>query len=241
LSLFATLIAIPAYNEEAVIARVASGIRDAIPEADVLVIDDGSEDATPLILQKEGIPFARQPCNLGYGRTIQTAVRCARQQGYGALITADGDGQHSPEDVRSLALASRDDPSDYLIGSRYLATRDYSTAPVDRRIGMQLFSWLTGWVGPTRVYDTTSGLKVIRATVFDALLRWHFVDFHAEAIVYLASLGYTIGEHSVGSHPRRRGVSMYTPLASISYPVKTLTMTALAVAHARLEKRRNAR
>ena len=241
MSLPETLVAIPAYNEAAAIARVATGIREAVPEAAVLVIDDGSEDATPAVLRDEGIPCARHPCNLGYGRAIQTAVRCARQRGYRTLVTADGDGQHSPEDVRALFLASRESASDYLIGSRYLASGDYSSAPLDRRLGMQLFSWITGRLGPTRVYDTTSGLKAIRGTVFDALLRWHFVDFHAEAIVYLASLGYRIGEHPVGSRPRRSGVSMYTPLASISYPVKTLTMTLLAVAHARLERRRSAR
>jgi glycosyltransferase involved in cell wall biosynthesis len=165
-------------------------------------------------------------------RAIQTAIKYAAYHRYDALITLDADGQHAPEQVLSLFAEFESSGGDCLVGSRFVTTRGYAGAPLERRIGMHLFSWLTWIFAGKRVYDTTSGLKAIRATAFETLARWHFVDFHAEAIVYLSRLGFKVAEFPITVAERRAGVSMYSPFKALVYPAKTALMVLLAVAHA---------
>src|SRR5882672_2538540 len=93
------LIAIPAYNEARTIAAVVERVRSSLPDNDLLVVDDGSGDATRLILKTLGVTVATHMCNLGYGRAIQTAIMYALDSDYDALITLDADGQHQPEQI----------------------------------------------------------------------------------------------------------------------------------------------
>ena len=230
------LIAIPAYNEEATVAGVVEKVRAAIPEHDLLVVNDGSIDATGAVLAGLGIATATHFCNLGYGRALQTAIQYARRHGYEALVTLDADGQHDPEAIRALVARFFEDGLDVMVGSRYVASRRYEGAPLGRRIGMRLFSWLVALFGGRRIYDTTSGLKVIGAAAFEPLTRWHFVDFHAEAIVYLMRLGYRLGEHPITVAPREHGVSMYSALSHVKYPLKTLLLVLLGLLEASISR-----
>ena len=226
------LVAIPAFNEGSTIGDVVRRVREHLHGFDLLVVNDGSTDATETVLSGMNVQTATHLCNLGYGRAIQTAIKFAARRGYDALITLDADGQHRPEDVLNVFSDFEATGVDYLIGSRFVRSRDYATSPFERRFGMRLFSWLTRIFAGRRVYDTTSGLKVLRRTTFDPLVRWHFVDFHAEAIVYLSRLGFSIGESPITVDERRVGVSMYSPFKALVYPVKTGLMVLLAVAHA---------
>ncbi|MEO8361754.1 MAG: glycosyltransferase family 2 protein [Vicinamibacteria bacterium] len=230
------LVAIPAFNEAPTITEVVARVRQSLPEFDLLVINDGSLDRTQDILDGLGVTTAQHLCNLGYGRAIQTAIKYAARHHYDALITLDADGQHAPEQVLALFREFQSSQGDCLVGSRFVAARDYSGAPFDRRLGMLIFSWLTLVFTGKRVYDTTSGLKAIRATVFEPLARWHLVDFHAEAIVYLSRLGFKVAEFPITVEERRAGVSMYSPFKAMVYPMKTALMVLLAVVHAGYSK-----
>ena len=179
------LVAIPAYNEEATIQRVVNTIREHLPGLDVLVVNDGSSDATGKVLRQLNVATAAHLCNLGYGRAIQTAIKYAHINEYDMLVTLDADGQHHPEQIRDMLEEFMLCEVDVLIGSRYIKTKNYSGSPLGRRIGMKLFSMLTAAITQQRVYDTTSGLKIIRRRAFCPLTKWQFVDFHAEAIIYL--------------------------------------------------------
>ncbi len=106
-------------------------------------------------------------------------------------------------------------------------------------MGMQLFSVMVKLITGRRIYDTTSGLKVIKRRVFDPLLRWHFVDFHAEAIIYLLRLGYRVGECPISVAERTHGQSMYSALSHLKYPLKTFLMVILGLVEAELSRRRN--
>ncbi len=233
------LVAIPAYNEAGTIAAVVGSVRASLPGYDLLVVNDGSGDATGQILETLNTPVATHLCNLGYGRAVQTAIMYALDCGYDALVTLDADGQHHPEQIAGLLREFDAGGWDVLIGSRYVARRGYQDAPLGRRIGMQLFSMLVRLVMGQRVFDTSSGMKVIRRTVFDPLTHWHFVDFHAEAIVYLMRLGYRIGEFPVTVAARTQGTSMYTPLNYFKYPLKTSMLVLLGIIEAALTRRRH--
>ena len=232
------LVAIPAYNEEGTIEEVVRRVRESLPDFDLLVVNDGSRDATGEILDRLKVVTATHLCNLGYGRAIQTAIKYAHDCDYDVLITLDADGHHLPEQVLSLYHVQVMHGWDVLIGSRYVMTHDYSQAPLGRRIGMQLFSLLVRAISGHHIYDTTSGLKVIRRSVFEALTHWHFIDFHAEAIVYLLRLGYRVGEHPITAAERVQGQSMYSLLSHFTYPLKTSLILLLGVVEAGLTRRR---
>jgi glycosyltransferase involved in cell wall biosynthesis len=232
------LIAIPAYNEAGTIADVVGRVRASLPGHDLLVVNDGSRDATGRIVEALDAAVATHLCNLGYGRAVQTAIMYALDRGYDALVTLDADGQHQPEQIEGLLREFESGGWDMLIGSRYVETRGYHGAPLGRRVGMQLFSVIVKAVMGRRVYDTSSGLKVIRRTVFAPLAHWHFVDFHAEAIVYLMRLGYRIGEHPVTVAERTQGHSMYTTVNYFKYPLKTSMLVLLGIIEAALTRRR---
>ena len=223
------LVGIPVYNEQETIANVVQRVRDCLPEFDLLVVNDGSTDSTAQILKDLRVRVAPHLCNLGYGRAIQTAIKYAHQMNYDVLITLDGDGQHYPEQVRRLYTVSCEASWDLLIGSRYVETHDYSGARVCRRIGMQLFSAVVTILTGRRIYDTTSGLKVMRRSVFGPLSRWYCLDFHAEAIVYLIKLGHRVGEAPISVVERTAGESsMYSFASLFKYPINTGLMTAIA-------------
>ena len=232
-------VVIPCYNEAGTIAAVVERVRASLPDYDLLVVDDGSVDATGLILKTLGVTVATHMCNLGYGRAIQTAIMYALDSDYDALITLDADGQHQPEQIEGLLREFEAGDCDVLIGSRYIAGGGYRSAPFGRRIGMKLFSLIVKLVVGQRVYDTSSGLKAIRRTVFDPLTHWHFVDFHAEAIVYLMRLGYRIGEYPVTVAERTQGRSMYTVVNYFKYPLKTSMLVLLGIIQAGLTRRRH--
>jgi glycosyltransferase involved in cell wall biosynthesis len=234
------LIAVPAYNEEATIAGMIERIRGALPEHDLLVVDDGSRDDTARILAEQRVATARHLCNLGYGRAIQTALLHASRHGYDILVTVDADGQHYPEQIRGLLDALTTNGWDMCLGSRYVRERRYRGAPLARRAGMWTFSLLVGLITGQRVWDTTSGLRAGARATFEPLARWHFVDFHAEAIVYLMRLGFRIGEHPITVAERSHGRSMYSFASAFKYPLKTLVMVLLGLSHAALERERRA-
>jgi glycosyltransferase involved in cell wall biosynthesis len=233
-----TLVAIPAYNEAATIRNVVERVRQNLPDSDLVVVNDGSRDSTPAILDGTGATVIAHLCNLGYGRAIQTAVLYAERAGYDRLVTLDADGQHDPAQVRGLLTEFDSGRWDVLIGSRYVVSRRYTGVPFGRRLGMMMFSAIVGLVAGRRVYDTTSGLKVIGRQTFSSLTNWQFVDFHAEAIVYLMRLGFRIGEYPITVEERRHGSTMYSAFSHIKYPLKTALMVVLGVVEASMTKRR---
>ena len=232
------LVAVPAYNEEATIHKIVSRVRESMPEFDLLVVNDGSRDSTRQILESLRVVTVTHLCNLGYARAIQSAIKYALVCDYDALITLDADGQHHPEQVLALYAESMNNGWDVLIGSRYVGTRDYSHSPFGRRLGMQVFSLLVKLAVGQRVYDTSSGLKVMKRSVFEPLAQSLFVDFHAEVIVYLIRLGYRVGEYPITAAERAHGQSMYSRLSHLKYPLKTSLMILLGMIEATLGRRR---
>lgn len=233
------LVAIPAHNEEATIRNVVERTRASVPDFDLLVIDDGSQDGTRRILDDMGVVTARHLCNLGYGRAIQTALKYSLRGDYDLLITLDADGQHRPEQLRLMFEEFAGGGWDMLIGSRRAGgQRDFRDMPLGRRVGISLFSAIVRLTARRKIHDTSSGLKIIGRKIFEPLAYWHFVDFHAEAIVYLLRLGYRVGEFPITVEKRARGRSMYSVVSHFKYPLKTSLMVLLGMLQASLTRRK---
>ena len=231
------LVAVPAYNEQPTIAGVVAGIRAAVPDFDLLIVNDASTDGTRDTLAALGVTTATHLANLGYGRALQTAIKYAERHGYDALVTVDADGQHDPRDIRTVFDRACAGGHDLLLGSRFVETRRYGSEPPLRRAGMRVFSLLLWMLTGQHIYDTSSGLKVIDARVFELLTRRPFVDFHAESLVYLIKAGYSVGECPITVERRRTGTSMYTPISSLKYPLKVCFLIVLSAIEATMMKR----
>ena len=114
-----TLVFIPAWNEQASIAPVVADVRRSLPDADVLVVDDGSTDATADAAREAGAIVASLPFNQGLGAALQTGYLYALREGYDFCAHLDADGQHPPLEVVRLLEEVWQDRADLVIGSRY--------------------------------------------------------------------------------------------------------------------------
>jgi len=127
-----TIIGIPVYNEQAHVAAVLEEVRRYA--SDVLVIDDGSTDATPMLLAQQQVEVIRHAENRGYGRSMQDMLRWAQFDGFDWLITMDCDEQHEPAAIPRFIEAIEADRADVISGSRYLEPTPLDDRPPgDRR------------------------------------------------------------------------------------------------------------
>lgn len=165
------LTAIPVYNEAASLLSVLAEVKKFA--SDVLVVDDGSTDATPeLLRQIPGVRSIRHPRNLGYGAGLRTAFNTALGEGYEGVVTLDCDGQHEP--ARIPELAAHLGEADIVSGSRYLKVFDPTQRPPEdrRRINQQVTRWLNDCLG-LNLTDAFCGFKAYRST---ALARFDITD-----------------------------------------------------------------
>jgi glycosyltransferase involved in cell wall biosynthesis len=231
------LIVIPAFNEERSLAGVLEAIRRAGCAEPVVVVDDGSSDGTATAAAAGGAEVIRHARNLGYARALQTGMRFAVAHNFDYVVFVDGDGQHDPAEIGTLrACALADGGWDIVIGSRFVEEGRFR-APLPRKLGMQLFSWLTQLASGRRIYDTTSGFKLIGRRALAPLLRHSFGDFHADLIIFSLLAGLRVREVPVHVSERRSGSSMYQLPGSATYLVKTLLAISRLWPAARRERR----
>src|SRR4051794_27951457 len=123
------LAVVPAYNEQATDGHVVEEIHGTAPQIDVIVVDDGSTDATAACAAGAGARVLRLPFNLGIGGAVQAGFRYAYEQGYDYMVQVDGDGQHDPQEIVKLFAAMEDERSDMICGSRFASPTGY-IAPI---------------------------------------------------------------------------------------------------------------
>jgi len=162
------LIAIPVYNEERYVLHVLEKVKRYA--CCVLVIDDGSTDATPTLLARVPVEVIRHSTNRGYGRSLQDAFRWAAVDGCEWVITMDCDEQHEPEAIpRFLEAAERGD-ADVVSGSRYMPeSQAPDNPPPERRaINAQITSELNARLGLS-LTDSFCGFKAYRVDALSGL------------------------------------------------------------------------
>jgi glycosyltransferase involved in cell wall biosynthesis len=145
-------VVIPAFNEEAAIASVVTGLRAAAAWSEILVIDDGSTDATAEKAEGAGARVVRHPYNKGNGAAVKTGLREARGE---VVLLIDADGQHPPEEA--LRLVGRIGLYDMVIGARARGDQ-----PALRAMGNGVFQALASWLTGRDIPDLTSGFRAAR-------------------------------------------------------------------------------
>ncbi len=148
---------IAAYNEAAVIARVVANL--ARRNYTVVVVDDGSTDATGPIAGSTGAVVVTHPINLGQGAALQTGIKFALQHGADYIVTFDADGQHRASDIDGLIEALVDKNVDFALGSRFLGAA--VAMPMSRRILLRAATWFTRLTTRLGVSDTHNGLRAM--------------------------------------------------------------------------------
>jgi len=192
-----TLVAIPVYNEQRYVLKVLELVLDfAPPPKQVLVIDDGSKDATPTLLAQFPVEVIRHSRNRGYGRSMQDAFRWAAFDNFDWVITMDCDEQHEPAAIPRFVAAAAVGDLDVVSGSRYLASiSDQDHPPPDRQaINAQVTRELNDRLG-LKLTDSFCGFKAYRVEALKALaLDVDGYAFPMQFWVQAVAAGLRIGE-----------------------------------------------
>ena len=223
------LVIIPAYNEEQSIAHVIRGIRQAVPFADILVINDGSSDATVEAVQRSCANILDLPFNLGIGGAVQAGIKFAWSYGYPFLVRVDGDGQHNAEDIPRLLEVVMRGQADVAIGSRFCPGQETYRPSFARHLGIRYFSLLVSLLVGRRLYDPTSGFQCMNRLAIQSFTRYYPQDYpEVEGHVLMHKMRLRVVEIPVNMLPRKSGTSSINLLRSIYYVPKVTLATLMS-------------
>ena len=152
---------IPAFNEEKTIGDIVNRIRGYLPESEIIVINDGSEDDTAKVAQDSGAIVFSHPYNIGNGAAIKSGIRTATGE---VLVFMDGDGQHDPADIDSMLKHFPE--YDMVVGARSGAGQ----ASIGRAFGNTLYNWFASYVTKFAVKDLTSGFRAVKSDIARSFL-----------------------------------------------------------------------
>jgi len=227
-------IILPARNEATGLARTLPGIRDRHPDAEVIVVDDGSTDDTPIVAKANGCRVLSAPYGMGNGAAIKRGARAATGE---VLVFMDADGQHDPAHIQFL-LDQIDNGHDMAVGARDSSGQ----ANVHRGLANALYNRLASWMTGHRIADLTSGFRAVRAARFREFLHLLPNGFSYPTTITMAFFrsGYPVAylpipvQRRVGtaSHirPLRDGVRFLLiifKIATLYSPLKLFLPTAL--------------
>ena len=196
---------IPCLNEEHFIKDVVVKTINYVDK--VIVIDDGSKDATARVAQEAGAEVVSHPRSQGAGAATRTGFETALKHGADIVVTIDGDGQHNPEEIPRLLAPILKGQADLVIGSRFLDPD--TNMPHYRKLGIDAITWLYNWGSPVRVSDSQSGFRAHSRKLLEAvrITRKDF-SFSIEVLVKSRRLGLVIAEVPVSCLYHASGSTM---------------------------------
>lgn len=181
---------IPAYNEAASLRQVASAALEHHPW--IIVIDDGSTDATAQCVADLPLTLLRLPHNQGKAQALWHGMSYAMQHGATSIMTMDADGQHRAEDIPKLLEAAHACPDHLIIGSRM---HDRAQFPTSRYLANRFANFWVAWAAGCPLSDSQSGFRVYPASLLRAYqIARHQIDgfvFESEVIIEAGRRGYS--------------------------------------------------
>ena len=215
------LVIVPAFNECGNIKRTVEEIHRIAPQVDVLVIDDGSMDATAEEARHAGGMVVSLPFNLGIGAAVQTGFQYAQRYAYDIAVQIDGDGQHDASFLEKLIAPIGRDEADMVVGSRFLEKTSGFQSSFSRRIGINFFAHLINALTGVRINDPTSGFRAYNKKMIALFAEYYPQDFpEPEAIVVSQQAGARIVEVSVVMRARKAGNSSIRYFKTLYYMIK---------------------
>jgi glycosyltransferase involved in cell wall biosynthesis len=209
---------IPAFQAADTIERVVRGLTAFVDN--VIVVDDGSIDATGHAAAKAGATVLRHPSNLGKGAALRTGFSACRERSFSWVLTLDADGQHDPAEAWRFMKAAARERWDIVVGSRMGAP---GPMPLVRLATNRLTSFVVSCLAGRLIPDSQSGYRLISTDLLERVpLRCTAYDLETEILVRAARAGYGVGWVPISS--------MYGAHRSYIRPVRdTARFAALAV------------
>jgi hypothetical protein len=201
------LVCVPAFNEAdslpAVLAEIPVQV-SGLP-THVLVVDDGSTDATPAVAQAAGARVVSHPVNSGQGAALQTGYLVGERLGVDIVVTLDADGQHDPTEMGRLVGPIVAGSADFVVGSRRMGAYDSESRARDA--GISLYTRLINLLGGTRVSDIANGYRAIRASRLSEIAFTEEQFHNPELLLGAARAGLRVVDVPVTIRRRTAGVS----------------------------------
>ncbi len=190
-------IILPAKNEAAALPGTLQTLKATLPEAEIIVVSDGSTDSTAAICKEHGVNVISHPYSMGNGAAVKSGARAASGD---VLVFMDADGQHNPSDIPGL-LAKLNDGFDMVVGARDAT----SQASFGRLCANSLYNRLSSWMTGQRILDLTSGFRAVRAEKFREFLRLLPNGFSYPTTITMAffKAGYAVGYVPIQAHARQ--------------------------------------
>jgi len=205
-----TLVLIPAHNEAATLPAVVRELHTCRPDLSILVVDDGSVDETPDLIDRLNVRWIRLPERMGIGGAVRAGLRYAVRLGFDTVVRVDADGQHRPEEIDRLVAPIRARDADVVLGTRYSDRRSMNAG--DRRYARRsLAACLTAVTGRP-VTDPTSGSYALGRHAVRLLSEHHPTGYpEPELQLFLSRNGLKVVEIPVEMRPRVGGRTTLTP------------------------------
>ena len=229
-------IGIPAFNEEKNIGKVIVTLKKITN--DIIVCDDGSNDLTKEIAEGLGAKVISHTKNMGYGEAIKSIFNEAKKKEADILVTFDADGQHRPEDIKSVTKPIIDQEAEVVIGSRFL--KNETNMPKYRKIGVKVLTKVTNMSIKENLTDSQSGLRAYQKKVLqnisltdsgmgistEILIKSHQEEFRIVEVPIQILYGKDTSTHNPVSHGTSVLLSTikYT---SIQHPLKFYGIPAI--------------
>jgi len=210
---------IPCFNESGRVGVVVQSVRRVMPDAVVVVVNDGSADDTSAEALAAGAIVLNHASNMGYGAALETGYMYAYGNGFDYVLQMDGDGQHIAEELRSLLSPLEEDRADMVIGSRYGHPGNAFRPAFMRRAGHRLFALLLFAATGRFFRDPTSGFQGLNRRALELLAGGVLPYDYPDSDVLLMALmsGLRVVEIPVRMRPRTGGESMHSGLAEPIY------------------------
>ena len=237
------LVVLPAFNEQEALPGVITRLQAVLPGAGVLVIDDGSADATAHAAREAGARLVQLPFNVGVGGALRAGLLVGEREGWRAVVQCDADGQHPPDAIPELLAAL--DGADIVIGARFAGTGDYRVRGA-RSWAMALLAWVMSRVHGTRLTDVTSGFRAFGPRAIEVLSRELPPDYlgdTVEALVIAKEYRLRVTQVPVAMLPRQGGVASHRSFRAMLYLFRVMLILGLALPRlfgARMRQRRRA-
>ncbi len=235
------LIIIPAYNEAECITDIIYEIRNTYPGYDILVVNDGSTDATGRLAKYTNKAIVvNLPYNLGIGGAVQTGFKYAKKHNYDVALQFDGDGQHMVGEIRKIVDPVLRNETDCMIGSRFVQNLGEFKPILLRRIGIRIFEISSYLLAGQKIKDQTSGFRAYNKDIINFLSSYYPVDYpEPEIIVLLGKNGFRLKEVYTQMRERQGGISSIPVQKGPYYMIKVLLSMLMATLRQKRIKNRN--
>lgn len=228
-----TLIIVPAWNEAANIGNTVAEIQAKSAGTDIVVVDDGSTDATAEAAHAAGARVLSLPFNMGVGGAMRTGFTYAQRHGYARAIQVDADGQHDPEDIARVLAGL--EHANISIGARFADAGDYRVRG-PRWWAMRFLAAALSKVAGTRLTDVTSGFRAADRRAIDTYVRYYPAEYLGDTVDSLVNAlhsGLTVTQVPVAMRARVHGQPSQNPFGATVYLLRSVFALTLALMRGR--------